>query len=378
MNRIPLVDLKAQYTRIQPDIDAAIARVIGNTSFIGGKEVSDFEAAFSAYQRSAHGVGIASGTAALFLALKALGIGGGDEVITSSHTFMATIEAIMQTGARPVFADIDPATFNLDPNRIEAAITPHTKAIMPVHLYGQMADMTAILQIAQRHGLRVIEDAAQAHGAEHDGKRAGEWGDIACFSFYPGKNLGAYGDAGAICTNDPALAKSIAKLRDHGRMSKYEHDEIGYGERLDALQAAILGAKLPHLDGWNDARRRIAAQYTSRLAGLGGVCTPYDAAATNPAHRHSYHIYCISVAGDRDAILGELNARGVGAGVHYPVPAHLQPAMHGEYGARGAFPHTEAAARSIISLPIYPEMAPEHVDLVAETLADVMHEHARA
>jgi dTDP-4-amino-4,6-dideoxygalactose transaminase len=369
MTVVPLVDLKAQYQTIQPEIDSAVARVIAHTGFIGGQEVKDFEAAFAAYQRTTHCVGVASGTAALFLVLKALGIGKGDEVITSPHTFIATVEAILQAGAAPVFVDIDPVTFNLDPNQIEAAITPRTKAIMPVHLYGQIADMDAIMAIAQRHGLRVIEDAAQAHGAELNGKRAGAWGDAACFSFYPGKNLGAYGDGGAVCTNDPALADRVAKLRDHGRTSKYEHDLVGYGERLDALQAAILRAKLPHLDAWNDARRRHAGWYDQALHNLPGVCTP----AQMPGARHVYHIYCIAVSGDRDALLKGLNQGGVGAGVHYPVPLHMQPALRFLGYEPGAFPHTERAAASIISLPIYPEMTTEQASLVVETLASLLN-----
>ncbi len=365
---VPLVDLKAQYQMIQPEIDSAVARVIAHTGFIGGQEVQAFEAAFAAYQRTAHCIGVASGTAALFLVLKALDIGRGDEVITSPHTFIATVEAILQAGALPVFVDIDPVTFNLDPNQIEAAITPRTKAIMPVHLYGQIADMDAIMKVAQRYGLRVIEDAAQAHGAELSGKRAGAWGDAACFSFYPGKNLGAYGDAGAVCTNDSALADRIAKLRDHGRASKYEHDLVGCGERLDALQAAILSAKLPHLDAWNDARRRRAAWYDQALHELNGVCTP----AQMSGARHVYHIYCLAVSGDRDALLHALNAQGIGAGVHYPVPLHMQPALRFLGYEPGAFPHTERAAASIISLPIYPEMTTEQASRVVETLASLL------
>ncbi|MCS7072397.1 MAG: DegT/DnrJ/EryC1/StrS family aminotransferase, partial [Anaerolinea sp.] len=257
-NNIPLVDLKANYLSIKDEIDAAIARVLDHTGFIGGAEVSGFEAAFAAYQRTRRCVGVASGTGALFLTLKALGIGPGDEVITTPHTFIATVEPVEALGATTVLVDIDPVTFNIDPERIEAAITPRTKAIIPVHLYGQIAPMDRIMAIARRHGLRVIEDAAQAHGAAYCGQRAGAWGDAACFSFYPGKNLGAFGDGGAVCTNDDALADAIVRLRDHGRTSKYAHDIIGYGERLDALQAAILAAKLPHLDDWNAARRRAA------------------------------------------------------------------------------------------------------------------------
>ncbi len=293
MAKIPLVDLKAQYASIKPEIDAAIQRVVDNTAFIGGKEVSDFEAAFAAFQQTKRAVGVASGTGALFLALKALGIGAGDEVITTPHTFIASVEPIETLGATTVLVDIDPATFNLDPAKLEAAITPRTKAILPVHLYGQLAPMDAIMEIARRHNLKVVEDAAQAHGAELNGKRAGAWGDAACFSFYPGKNLGAYGDGGAVCTNDEALANEIAKLRDHGRTSKYDHDEIGYGERLDGLQAAMLGAKLPHLDGWNDARRSHAAYYNEALKGIDGIETPREMDGA----RHIYHIYCLRVQG---------------------------------------------------------------------------------
>lgn len=368
MSKIPLVDLKAQYDSIKDEIDAAIARVIQNTSFIGGKEVSAFEEAFAAFQHTKCCVGIASGTAAIFLALKVLGVGEGDEVITTPHTFIATVEPIEALGAVPVFVDIDPVTFNLDPDKIEAAITPRTKAIMPVHLYGQLAPMDRIMDIARRHNLVVVEDAAQAHGAEHKGKRAGEWGDIAIFSFYPGKNLGAYGDAGAICTNDEALANKIAKLRDHGRISKYAHDEIGYGERLDSLQAAILGAKLPHLQDWNDARRRIAAYYTQALNAMPGVCTPSEMADAS----HIYHIYCITVTGDRDAILADLKSRGVEAGIHYPIPLHLQEALAYRGGREGDFPNTEHAAKSILSLPIYPELTTEQMNRVVEELADVL------
>jgi len=368
MSQIPLVDLKAQYQAIKPDIDAAIARVIANTAFIGGKEVSNFEAAFAEFQRTKRCVGVASGTGALFLALKALGIGPGDEVITTTHTFIATVEPIETVGATPVLVDIDPISYNIDPNEVEAKITPRTKAIMPVHLYGQIANMDAIMDIARRHNLRVIEDAAQAHGAELHGMRAGAWGDIACFSFYPGKNLGAYGDGGAICTNDDVLADKVAKLRDHGRTSKYSHDEIGYGERLDGLQAAILGAKLRHLDGWNNARRQHARFYDEALADAPGISTPVAGADS----RHIYHIYCIRVEGDRDAILKQLQARGVGAGIHYPIPMHLQPALSHLGQGQGDFPQAERAAESIISLPMYPELSGAQLEEIVVTLREVM------
>ncbi len=368
MAKIPLVDLKAQYASIKDEIDAAMQRVVSNTAFIGGKEVSDFEAAFARFQQTKRAVGVASGTGAIFLALRALGVGPGDEVVTTPHTFIATVEPIETLGATTVLVDIDPDTYNIDPAKIEAAITPRTKVIMPVHLYGQLAPMDAIMEIARRHNLRVVEDAAQAHGAELNGKRAGAWGDAACFSFYPGKNLGAYGDGGAVCSNDDVLADKIAKLRDHGRTTKYEHDEIGYGERLDGLQAAILGAKLPHLNDWNAARRRHAAYYSEALAGVEGVATPHAMEGAS----HIYHIYCVRVAGDRDAILKELNGRGVGAGIHYPVPVHLQPAM-ARYGWTEAdFPNATQAAKTIISLPIYPEMTTEQLSQVSEDLADII------
>lgn len=366
MAKIPLVDLKAQYAAIKPEIDAAMARVVANTAFVGGKEVSDFEAAFATFQQTKRCVGVASGTAAIYLALEALGVGPGDEVITTPHTFIATVEPIELLGATTVFVDIDPATFNIDPAKIEAAITPRTKVIMPVHLYGQLAPMEAIMEIARRHNLKVVEDAAQAHGAERNGKRAGAWGDVACFSFYPGKNLGAYGDGGAICSNDEALADRIAKMRDHGRTSKYAHDEIGYGERLDGLQAAILGAKLPHLNDWNAARRHHAAFYSEALKDVPGVETPTH------SEGHIYHIYCIRVQGDRDAILKDLNTRGIGAGIHYPIPCHLQGAMS-RYGlSEGAYPISEAVAASIISLPIYPELTSGDTESVVDALLEAM------
>ncbi len=368
MAKIPLVDLKAQYASIKPEIDAAMQRVVENTAFIGGKEVSNFEAAFAAFQQTKRAVGVASGTGAIFLALKALGIGPGDEVITTPHTFIASVEPIEVLGATTVLVDIDPVTFNLDPAKIEAAITPRTKAILPVHLYGQIAPMDAIMEIARKHNLKVIEDAAQAHGAELNGKRAGAWGDAACFSFYPGKNLGAYGDGGAVCTNDEELANKVAKLRDHGRTSKYSHDEIGYGERLDGLQAAILGAKLPHLDDWNAARRSHADYYNEALKGIEGIETPQAMAGA----RHIYHIYCIRVQGDRDAILKELNAREIGAGIHYPIPVHLQPALAFRGWSVGDFPEAERAANTIISLPMYPELDIEQQNRIVEDLADVV------
>ena len=360
---IPLVDLAAQYRTIKPEIDTAIQRVLDHTGFILGEEVRSFEQAFASYVGAEAAVGVASGTAALHLALQACGVGPGDEVITTAHTFIATAEPISNLGATPVFADIDPETFNLDPGQVEAAITPRTKAILPVHLYGRPAPMDDLLEIARRHGLRVIEDAAQAHGARYRGRPIGSIADLACFSFYPGKNLGAYGDGGAVSGNDAELIARVRKLRDHGRSTKYEHDEIGYGERLDALQAAILGAKLPHLDDWTEARRAHARRYSSLLAET-DVTTP----AEDPADRHVFHLYVVRST-RRDALLQHLKGAGVGAGVHYPVPLHRQPA----YVARGAgdvsLPHTERAAREVLSLPLYPELTGGQIETVADAVA---------
>jgi dTDP-4-amino-4,6-dideoxygalactose transaminase len=360
--RIPLADLKAQYARIRPEVHAAMQRVLDNTSFILGKEVADFEAAFARFVGAADAVGVASGTAALTLSLLACGVGPGDEVITTAHTFIATAEAISHTGARPVFVDIDPRTYNLDPDRVEAAVTRHTRALLPVHLYGQPAPMDALVDIARRHDLWLIEDAAQAHGAEFRGRRCGSIGHLACFSFYPGKNLGAYGDAGAVTGNDEGLLQKVRKLRDHGRLSKCEHDEVGFGERLDALQAAVLAAKLPHLEAWTEARRAHARRYTELLASC-DVVTPYEA----PGVRHVYHLYVIRTP-RRDAVLARLQDRGIGAGVHYPVPVHRQPAYRKLGYDHLSLPVTEKAADEILSLPMYPELSEEQVHSVVKAL----------
>lgn len=361
---IPLVDLKAQYAALRPDIDAAIARVIGSTSFIMGPEVRAFEEAFAIWCQARYAIGISSGTAAIELTLRALGIGSGDEVITTPFTFIATAEAISATGATPVFADIDPATYNLNPAAVEAAITPRTRALLPVHLYGQPANMPALAAIAQRHGLALIEDAAQAHGAEIDGRRVGSLGHAACFSFYPGKNLGAYGDGGAVTTGDEALAGRLRKLRDHGRVSKYVHDEIGYGHRLDALQAAILAAKLPHLDAANAARRRLAARYGELLAGS-ELVLPHVPQGVTPV----WHLYVVRTA-RRDEVLAGLKAQGIEAGIHYPLPLHLQPAYRSLGLGSGAFPVVEAASQQVLSLPLFPEMTDAQQERVVAALVE--------
>lgn len=360
--KIPLVDLKAQYASIKSEIDAAIQKVLDSTSFILGQEVADFERAFAEYVDAKGAVGVASGTAALQLGLLACGVGPGDEVITTAHTFIATAEAISQTGARPVFVDIDPRTYNLDPNRVEDAITLRTRAILPVHLYGQPADIDPLLDIAQRKGLWLIEDAAQAHGAEYKGRRCGSIGHLACFSFYPGKNLGAYGDAGAVTGNDDTLLAKVRKLRDHGRTSKYEHDEIGFGERLDAIHAAVLSVKLKHLDAWTESRRAHAALY-NRLLADSELVLPYEA----PDVRHVYHLYVIRTP-RRDAVLAHLNSKGIGAGVHYPLPLHRQPAYLKRGYSEFRLPITEKMAEEVLSLPMYPEV---HDEMLAQVVASV-------
>jgi dTDP-4-amino-4,6-dideoxygalactose transaminase len=363
---IPLVDLKAQYRAHKGEIDAAIQDIIDNTSFIMGPKLKQFEDDFAAFCRAKHALGVGSGTEALQMAFLALGVGPGDEVITASHTFFATAEMLGHLGARPIFVDIDLGTYNIDPDKIEAAITPRTKALLPVHLYGQPAEMDAILEIAAKYGLPVIEDAAQAHGAEYKGRRVGSMGRIACFSFYPGKNLGAYGDAGAVVTDDDELADKVRILRDHGRYEKYEHLTEGWPARMDTLQSAVLRAKLPHLEEWNEARRRHAARYNELLADL-DVVRPYE-----PEHvRAVYHLYVIRVD-RRDEVLRELNGRGIGAGIHYPIPLHLQPAYKYLGYKRGDLPLTEEAADQVLSLPMYPELTEEQVQEVVGALRELV------
>ncbi len=361
---IPLVDLKAQYQAIKPEIDAAMQRVIDNSSFILGKEVTQFENDYAAFCHTKHCVGMDSGTAALHLALIICGVKPGDQVITTTHTFVATAEVISVIGAKPVFVDIDSRTYNIDPSAIERAITPRTRAIIPVHLYGQPAEMDPILELARKHNLRVIEDAAQAHGAEYRGRRAGTLGDVACFSFYPGKNLGAYGDAGALVTNDAELAERARMLRNHGRISKYEHLIVGYGYRLDALQAAILGAKLPHLDAWNARRREIADYYTELFTNT-DLVTPYCPPHIKPI----YHLYAVRNK-HRDALQKHLRARGIETIIHYPIPLHLQPVYKSLGYKRGDFPIAEQVADEELSLPMYPELTDAQVQQIVEAVRE--------
>jgi dTDP-4-amino-4,6-dideoxygalactose transaminase len=361
---IPFVDLQAQYQSIKPEIDAAIGRVLESGQFVLGPEVAAFEQAFAAYCHASHALGLNSGTSALHLALLAAGVGPGDEVITTPFTFVATVAAIGYTGARAVFVDIDPRSFTIDPAQIEAAITPRTKAILPVHLYGQPADMDPIMAIAREHGLIVIEDAAQAHGAEYRGRRAGSIGDIGCFSFYPGKNLGAYGEGGAITTNNAEFARTIRMLRDWGAEQKYHHELKGYNYRLEGIQGAVLRVKLRYIEDWTDARRAHATRYNELLCG-----SNYKLPAAEADRRHVYHIYAIRHP-RRAELQAFLEQRGISTGIHYPIPAHLQPA-HADLGYRqGDFPHSEQAAREVLSLPMYPELQPEQQDQVVAALSE--------
>lgn len=365
---IPLVDLKAQYHTIKDEIDAAMQHVMDNTAFISGKVVAEFEAAFAEYAQAKHAIGVSSGTDALLMAMKALGLGAGDEVIAPSHTFIATIGPMIQLGIKPVFVDIDPKTYNIDPTLIEAAITPRTKAIAPVHLYGQPADMTAIAEIAEKHHLHILEDAAQAHGASWAGKPVGAWGDITGFSFYPGKNLGAAGDAGGIITNDDDLAAHMRLLLNHGSETKYRHSIIGYNARMDGLQGAVLSVKLDHIEEWTAQRRAHAATYNALLADYPDIITPYEA---EDAY-HVYHLYVVQVPSDREAVFQYMRDHGVGVGIHYPIPCHLQPALANLGYQQGDLPHTEAAAEQIISLPIFPELAQEQIERAVEVLAQAI------
>ena len=361
---IPLVDLKAQMSSIKPEIDEAIQRVLSHTGFIGGKEVSDFELAFAEFCGVDYAVGVASGTAALQLVLEAADIGDGDEVITTPFTFFATGEAIAQAGATPVLVDIDSSTLNIDPAKIEEKITSRTKAIIPVHLYGRPAEMDAIRKIADENSLLVIEDSAQAHGASYKGQTAGSMGDAGCFSFYPSKNMGAYGDAGIVVCKNAELADRIRRLSNHGRSGKYEHSEIGWGYRLDALQAAILGVKLKYIDQWNEARRVAAARYDKLLSDQSNVV---PIAAPVDGVEHVYHVYAVRSA-DRDALAVHLGEYGVQTVIHYPIPQHLQPAF-AKYGWEvGDYPESESASDEVLSLPLYPEISQEQQERVVDAV----------
>jgi dTDP-4-amino-4,6-dideoxygalactose transaminase len=362
---IPFLDLKTQYKQMKSEIDAAVMRVIDGSQFVLGPEVAAFEERFASYCGAKHCLAVSSGTSALHLSLLAAGVGPGDEVISVSMTFVATTAAILYSGAKPVYVDVDPVTWTMDPASIEAAITPRTKAILPVHLHGLMADMDPIMEIARRHNLVVIEDAAQSHGAEYKGRRAGSIGDLGCFSFYPGKNLGAYGEGGAVVSKNPEFAKRIALLRDWGQESKYNHVVHGYNYRMDGIQGAVLNVKMNYIEAWTEARRSAASHY-DRLLEKNRCGRPMP-----PAHRrHVYHVYAIRLE-QRDEAQKALQAAGVGTGIHYPVPVHLQKAYENLGYGIGDFPVTELLAKQFLSLPIYAELRPEQVSTVVAELEKI-------
>ncbi len=362
---IPLVDLKAQYNSIKTEIDNVIQRVLDNTSFIMGEELERFEEEFALFCNTKYAIGVANGSDALILALIACEIGEGDEVITVPNTFIATTEAITHVAGKIVFADIGPKDYTIDISKIEEKINERTKAIIPVHLYGQPADMDPIIELAKKYNLKVIEDAAQAHGAEYKGKRVGSIGDVACFSFYPGKNLGAYGDAGMVVTNNKVIAEKIKLLRNHGRITKkYEHEIEGYSSRLDNLQAAILRVKLRHLNKWNESRRENAKKYNELLINIGGITTPYEADYA----KHVYHLYVIRVENGRDRLRKELKSKGIATGIHYPIPLHLQPAYKYLQYKEGNFPITESGSKEILSLPMFAELHDEQIEEIVKLI----------
>jgi dTDP-4-amino-4,6-dideoxygalactose transaminase len=343
-------------------VEAAIERVLASTRFVGGEECHLFEEEFAVYCGTAQACGVANGTDALTLALRAYGVGPGDEVVTVASTFIATGEAILLNGARPVFVDVDPETYTMDPSQVEAALTPRTRVILPVHLYGHPADMSALNDIAHRHGLPVLEDAAQAHGAEVDGRRVGSLGHAACFSFYPGKNLGAFGDAGMVTSSDASFMARVRQVANHGAgADKYDNLVLGTNSRLDALQAAVLRVKLRHLDRWNQERRERVEAYAEALGGLPSVVLPRERAGA----RSAWHLFTLRTR-ERDALKAHLQARGFVAAVHYPRPMHLQPALGGVMGHAGDLPVSEALSREVLSLPLYPELPLGDVRRIAE------------
>jgi dTDP-4-amino-4,6-dideoxygalactose transaminase len=356
---VPFVDLKKQYHVLKPHMDEAIQLVLERSAFVMGKEHNEFEQSFAAYIGTKYCLGVSNGTDALELAMRACGIGPGDEVITVANTFIATTEAISCTGAGIRLVDADPHTYNMDPDKIESAITPRTKALLPVHLYGQPADLKPIMEIARKHGLKLIEDCAQAHGAKYQGQHVGTFGDVACFSFYPGKNLGAYGDGGAVVTNNAEIADRVKLLRNHGAREKYVHEIEGYCRRLDNLQAAVLGVKLPYLDEWNAKRRLAAKLYDQLLADVPGVVTPYTLTDSEPV----YHLYVIQIP-ERDRIQAMLKVQGIETGIHYPIPLHQQPAYAYLGYKPEDFPISKALGPNILSLPMFGDITEEQIHTV--------------
>lgn len=362
---VPFLNLKNQPENLRNEIRAAVEQVLQDCNFILGRPVADFEAAFAAYCECGYCLSVASGLDALKLILRAMNIGPGDEVVTVSHTFIATALAVSSIGATPVLVETDPRTYTMDPKSFEAAVTKRTKAVIPVHLYGQTADMDPILQTARRHGIRVIEDACQAHGARYNGRRAGSIGDAAAFSFYPGKNLGAYGDGGAVTTSDPVLAERIRTLRNYGSAKKYYHEELGENSRLDTLQAAVLGVKLKYLDAGNAARRAAAAFYTEQLRGVRDVITPQ----VRKGSEHVFHLYVIQTE-RRDALQKYLLERGVECLIHYPVPVHMQQAYAFRGWKQDDFPLTARLAGQILSLPVFPDILQDQIIYVCDAIRD--------
>jgi dTDP-4-amino-4,6-dideoxygalactose transaminase len=361
---IPYLDLRAQHAPLRRELQRAIDAVFEHSAFAGGPFVQRFEEAFAEYCGCRHAIGVGNGTDALWLALQAVGVGPGDEVITVPNSFFATTEAISICGARPVFVDVDQITLTLDPKGLKAAITPRTKAIVPVHLFGQPADMNTINRIAKRHGISVIEDAAQAHAADYRGRRAGSLARAGCFSFYPGKNLGAAGEAGAITTDDDELAARMRMLRDHGQATKHDHQLVGWNARMDGVQAAVLEIKLRHLDRWTMDRRERAYAYHELLSRIAGVRPPFQADYA----RHVYHVYGIRCDG-RDDLMQHLSDQGIGCAIHYPRPIHLQPAYRDLGYQAGDFPVAENAAQRLLSLPLYPELSMDRLRRIADTVA---------
>lgn len=361
---IPLVDLKKQYESIKDEVNIAISEVLDSSHFVLGEKVEAFERNFADYTQTRFAFGVNSGTSALHLALLAAGVGPGDEVITVSFTFIATAAAITYTGAKPVFVDVDPETCTIDPDKIEAAITAQTRVIMPVHLYGTCADMDPIMDLARRHNLIVIEDAAQAHGAEYKRRRAGSIGELACFSFYPGKNLGAYGEAGAVVTNEEKFVDIIKQLRDQGQSTKYYHERVGYNYRMEGLQGAVLGVKLRHLEAWTEARRKHAATYQQELAGSGPrlIAEPKNS-------RSVYHVFPLFL-GARDELRNHLQGAGVSTGIHYPIPVHLQRAYRDLGYTAGDLPVTERLCKEMLSLPMYPELTGEEIAHITDSVRE--------
>jgi len=360
---VTLVDLVAQYNHIKNEMDKAIHAVLDSGHFVLGEASKEFENNLAEYNSIKHALGCASGTDALQLALMAHGIGAGDEVISIPMTFIATIEVMVLLGIKPVFVDVDPQTYCIDPNQIEAKITNETKAIVPVHLYGQAADMDPIMEIAKKHNLVVIEDCAQAIGAKYKDRKTCTLGDIGCISFFPGKNLGAYGDGGAVMTNDDDIADKIRKIRVHGSASKYQHELLGINSRLDSIQAAVLNVKLKYIDGWNEKRRQHAVRYSELLKDVKDVVFPF----TPSYNQHVYHQYTLQV-NDRSDLQTFLREKGVATGIHYPIPLHLQPAFKNMGHKEGDFPVSEKISSKVISLPMYPELPKDHQDYVVEQI----------